>query len=139
MARPICDCPELSKAAFEGLLRQSEGISGARFSDPKCVVVEAALFCCHQENTNHFFVGELAQTVNNLLKGRHEGSMLSEKKVGSVVRDLGIHAERVTKGYRIVLADSVREQIHRLAHAYQVLPMQEGVSRCRHCSKTKPL
>src|SRR5713226_6498658 len=127
---PICDCPELSQAVLEGLLRQSRETAGSRFFDPTCVAVEAALFFCHKEDTNHVFIGELTETVNTLLQGRHEDSKLSEKKVALLLRDLGIHGERVTKGYKIVLTDAVRERVHQLAHAYQVLPVQDGVSRC---------
>jgi hypothetical protein len=134
---PICDCPELSQSVLKGLLRQSQEAAGARFFDPKCVAIEAALFFCHKGDTKHFFVGELAGTVNTLLQGRHEDSELSEKKAGLVLGELGIYGERVTKGYKIVLTDAVREQIHQLAHDYQVLPVQDGVSRCRHCSKGK--
>ena len=134
---PICDCPELSQSVLEGLLRQSREAAGARFFDPKCMAIEAALFFCHKGDTEHFFVGELAETVNRLLQGRHEDSELSERKVGQLLRDLGIYGERVTKGYKIALTDAVRERIHQLAHAYQVLPVQNGVSRCGHCSKGK--
>ena len=130
---PICDCPELSQSVLEGLLRQSREAAGARFFDPKCMAIEAALFFCHKGDTEHFFVGELAETVNRLLQGRHEDSELSERKVGQLLRDLGIYGERVTKGYKIALTDAVRERIHQLAHAYQVLPVQNGVSRCGHC------
>ena len=73
--------------------------------------------------------------MNDLLKARHEDSELSERKVGQLLRDLGIHGERVTKGYKIALTDAVRERIHQLAHADQVLPVQDGVSRCGHCSR----
>lgn len=134
---PICDCPELSRSVWEGLLEQSREAAEARFFDQKCLAVEAALFFCHTEDTDHFFVGEAAETANTLLKGRHENSELSERKVGQLLRDLGIHGERVTKGYKITLTDTVRERIHQLAHAYQVVPVQDGASRCGHCSRGK--
>ncbi len=114
---------------------QSREAAGARFSDPKCVALEAALFFCHKEDIEHFFVGEAAETANTLLMGRHEDSELSEKKMGLLLRDLGIYGERVTRGYKIALTDAVRERIHEMARAYQVLPVQNGVRRCGHCSK----
>jgi hypothetical protein len=134
---PICDCPELSRSVLEGLLEQSREAAGARFFDQRCLAVEAALFFCHKKDTDHFFVGEAAETANNLLTGRHEDSELSEKKVGLLLRELGIHGERVTKGYKIALTDVIRERIHQLAQAYQVPPVQDGVSRCGHCSGGK--
>ena len=130
---PIFDCRELSKSVFEEILRQSREAAAARFFDPKSVVTEAALFFCHKTDADYFFVGELAETVNDLLKGRHEESELSAKRVGLVLRSLGIHGERVAEGYKIVLTDTVRERIHQLAFDYRVLSLEDGVHRCRHC------
>jgi hypothetical protein len=130
---PIFDCRELSKSVSEEILRQSQEAAQARFFDPKCVVAEAALFFCHKPDTGYFLVGELAGTINDLLQGRHEESKLSPKKVGLVLRELGIHSERVVEGYKIVLTDIVRERIHRLAVDYRVLSLQDGVRRCRFC------
>lgn len=130
---PIFDCRELSKSVFEEILLQSREAAGARFFDPKCVVVEAAFFFCHKPDPTHFFVGELAEKVNDLLKGRHEESNLSDKKAGLVLRDLGVYGERVAAGYKITVTDAVREQIHQLAFDYQVPPVCDGVRRCRYC------
>jgi hypothetical protein len=130
---PIVDCPELSASVYEEILRQSRQAAGARFFDPKCVVVEAAFFFCHKPDATHFFVGELAQKVNDLLKGRHEESNLSDKKAGSLLRALGVYSKRVAAGYKITVTDAVREQIHQLAFDYQVPPVCDGVRRCRYC------
>jgi hypothetical protein len=97
------------------------------------VVAEAALFFCHKPNTDHFFIGDLAETANDLLTGRHDDRVLTDKKVGLLLRALGIHGERVVKGYKVSLTDGVRAQIHRVAEAYQVVAVQDGVSRCAHC------
>jgi len=117
---------------FQEMLRQSREVAGDRFFDPKCVVAEAALFFCHKQDTSRFFIGELAEKVNVLLKGRHEESTMSAKGVGLVLRELGLHGERVAEGYRITLNDIMRERIHQLASDYQVLSV-DGVRRCRHC------
>jgi hypothetical protein len=129
----IYDCRVLSKSVFKEMLRQSREVSEARFFDPKCVVAEAALFFCHKQNVAHFFIGDLAQQVNVLLKGRHEDSDLSAKRVGLVLRELGVHGARVAEGYRVDLTDVVRESIHRLALDYRVLSVEDGVRRCRFC------
>jgi hypothetical protein len=131
---PLGDCEELRDGVLQYLLRQSQEAAGARFTDLECVVSEAALFFCHtREDTREFFVGQLAEKVRALLKGRHEDFNLTDKKVGSALRGLGIRGARVTAGYKVLLTDSVREQIHRVAHAYQALPVQDGIARCRHC------
>jgi hypothetical protein len=130
---PIFDCRALSNSVSEEILRQSREAAGARFFDPKCVVAEVALFFCHKPDTAHFSVGELAEKINDLLQGRHEEPRLSPKRVGLVLRELGIHGDRVTEGYRIILTDVIREQIHQLAFDYRVPTLDDGVPRCRYC------
>jgi len=130
---PIYDCPELTKPVFEEILRQSREAAGARFFDPRCVVAEVALFFCHKPGTKHFFIGELAEKVNVLLTGRHEESNLSAKQVGLVLRELGVHGERVAEGYKVGLTDVVRQRVHQLAFDYRVLSAEDGVRRCRFC------
>jgi hypothetical protein len=131
---PISDCPELSKRVFAEILRQSREEAGCRLIDPKCVVIEGGLFYCHKRDVAHFFVGELSEKANLLLKARHEEPILSAKGVGSILRELGLHGERVAEGYKIVLTDGVRQHIHRLAQAFQVASLQDAVRRCVFCS-----
>ena len=90
-----------------------------------------ALIFCHKQQTDHFFIGDLAETVNDLLEGRHDDRVLTDKKVGLLLRALGIHGQRVVKGYKVSLTDGVREQIHRVAEAYQVVALQDGVAAVR--------
>src|ERR1039458_608604 len=134
---PICDCPDLQKSVAKSLLQKSRNLEGNRVSDDRCVIIEAALFFCHKEHTEHVFVGELAECVNALLKGRHEDRTLTDKKVGLLLRAVGIHGERVVKGYRIELTEPVRQQIHRVARAYHVLSAQDGVASCSQCSNVE--
>ena len=130
---PIGECPDLQKTVSDCLLQQSREVEQTRLTDHRCVAAEAALFFCHRANTEHFFVGELGEKVNDLLKGRHEEDVLTDKKIGLLLRGLGIKGRRVVRGYRISLTDAVREKIHRVAQAYQVAPMKDGIARCSHC------
>jgi hypothetical protein len=134
---PIRACPDLQESVSCSLRRQSREAEEDRLSDDRCVVAEAALFFCHKANAQHFFVGELAECVNTLLTGRHEDRVLTDKMVGLLLRALGIRGQRVVKGYRVLLTDAVREQIHGIARAYQVLSVQDGLARCRHCPGAK--
>jgi hypothetical protein len=124
---PICDCPDLQKSVSNSLLQQSQEIKGARLTDDRCLVAEAALFFCHKNNTEHFFVGDLAECVNTLLEGRHEDRALTDRMIGSLLRALGIQSQRVVKGYKIMLTDSVRQRIHEVARAYEVISVQDGI------------
>ena len=100
--------------------------------DATCVVTEAALFFCHQAGKESFFIGELAEKANDLLTGRNE-DVLTARKIGPIVRALGILSERFVRVYKVFLTDAVRTEIHRMANAYQVPPMQDGIVRCPHC------
>jgi hypothetical protein len=134
---PICDCADLKHSVLQALSQQSREIAGERFSDLKCVALEAALAFCHKPGVEHFFIGELAKTMNDLLQGRHEEIEVNARKAGSILGCVGVVGERVTQGCRIMLTDAVREQIHQLARAYQVLSVQYGISRCHHCAKAE--
>ena len=134
---PICDCADLKYSVLQALSQQSREIAGERFCDLKCIALEAALAFCHKPGVEHFFVGEAAKIMNDLLLGRHEDIEVTAKKAGSILGSVGVFGERVTQGCRITLTDAVREQIHRLARAYQVLSVQDGVSRCNHCAKAE--
>ena len=135
---PICNCSDLQKRVAHWLSGRSEDLAGSRLCDPKCVVAEAALMFCHRRNTEYFYVRELREKANDLLLGRHENLRLEDRKVGSLLRDLGLRGKRVTGGYRIKLIDSVREQIHRIANSYQVVSIQDGTTRCPYCVSGKP-
>jgi thiol-disulfide isomerase/thioredoxin len=134
---PICNCSDLQKRVAHWLSERSEDLAGARLCDPKCVVAEAALMFCHRRNTEYFYVRELQEKANDLLLSRHENLRLEDRKVGSLLRDLGLRGKRVTHGYRIELIDSVREQIHRIATSYQVASVQDGTTRCPYCVSGK--
>jgi hypothetical protein len=130
---PICDCPGLYRVVSDFLLQQSREAEGNRISDDRCVVAEAALFFCHRPDTDHLFVGELAEMANALLSGRHDDRILSDKKIGLLLRVLGIQGKRVVKGYKVSLTEAIRQQIHRVADAYGVAAARDGVVRCGNC------
>jgi hypothetical protein len=134
---PLWNHPELQGLVSNVLRQQSREVEGARLADDRCVVAEAALYFCHKPEVEHFFIGDVAEIVNTLFKGRHEDRVLSDKKAGLILRSLGIRGERVVQGYRILLTDTLRQQIHEIARGYQVLSVQDGVVRCSHCKTDK--
>ncbi len=130
---PLCELPDLRNAVSTYLLGQVEDEAGSRFTDFRCVVAEGALSFCHEPDQRQFFIRELADRANVLLQGRHHETLLTDRKVGSVLRDMGVQAQRVAEGFKVVLTDSVRERIHFIARSHRVLSLQDGVVRCRHC------
>jgi hypothetical protein len=130
---PLCDSPDLRDAVSNYLLEMSQDAAGDRFTDLRCLVAEGVLSFCHEPDRREFFVRELSDRVNALFKGRREETEVTDRKAGSVLQDLGIHAQRVTAGYKVSLSDSTRERIHSIASSYQVLSLQDGVVRCPYC------
>jgi len=131
---PLIDCGDLRASILSSLLSRSKEVSGARFTELDCLVIEAALCFCHDSSKREFFVQDITAAVNAILMGRHEESVISSKTVGTALRGLGLFAERVTKGYRVLLTDGNRERIHRLAGDYNVASIQEG-ARCDQCGR----
>jgi hypothetical protein len=127
---PVCDCPEVNRVVSQALLGQSRELEGTRFVNPKYIIAEAAFLFCHSLDKQHFFVGELAQTANDMLEGRHEERTVTPKLAGSTLREMGLHGKRCVQGYKITLNNSVRQQIHQLAYSYRV----RSVGRVRSCS-----
>ena len=130
---PICDCPDLRGTISNYLLEISQDAAGRRFTDLRCVVAESALSFCHEPDRREFFIRELSERINALLKGRHEETEVTDRKAGAVLRDLGIRSQRVTAGYKVRLVDTIRLRIHSIARSYQVLSLKDGVLRCCHC------
>jgi hypothetical protein len=131
---PLLDSADLQKPVVEYFLQRTRSVEADHMTDELSVAAEAALFFCHRENTRQFFVGELAETINRLLQGRHELGGLTDKKAGMLLRELGIQSRRVVRGFKVSLTDQVRDQIHAVARAYRAASVMDGVARCSHCA-----
>jgi hypothetical protein len=129
----IGDCPELDQAVRQVFAERRDEMASVHYEDPKCLTIESALLFCHKKDTKQFFVRELAERVNDLLVGRHADFKVEDRKVGSLLNDLGIPKRRVTKGFRVDLTPETRQRIHRIAFAYQVLSAQSDRDRCAEC------
>jgi len=132
----IGECPDLDQSIRHTFAERRAELSSVHYEDPKCLVIEAAFLFCHRKEAKHFFVRELTEKVNDLLLGRYADFELEDRKVGSVLSDLGIGRRRVTKGFRVDVTSKMRMRIHRIALAYNVLSFQAGVTHCAECGTT---
>ena len=124
----------------DSFLERSQEVAADRLTDDRCLVAEGALFFCHRADMRGFFVGELAQKVNQILIGRHEERAVTARKIGGLLKELGIRKEvRVAKGCRVSLTDAVRKKIHDQARAYGVTPAGNELVKCSHCIKEEGL
>jgi hypothetical protein len=135
----IAKSSDVRKSILVAFTQRNDALSADRYEDPKCLVAEAALMFCHRKGAEHFLVRELAEKINDLFVGRHAGFKLEDRKVGSILRELGIQAQRRTQGYRVKLDGPMRERIHRIAAAYQSLPFQRRQNvHCAYCESQAP-
>lgn len=133
----VVDDPELQSSIVPLLQDEDEESRAGRWGDLSCVAIEALLFFCHEGPRESVYVREVADTMNAILKGRGETLELEDRAVGDKLRSLGLPTKpRDSKGYKVMLLDGVRSQIHRLARELDVPSLQDGVVRCRHCSQT---
>jgi len=132
---PILGCKDLQSVVTKYLLEMTKEAAALRYTNLECVVAEAVLTFTHESEMKGFFVGDAAERVRDILKGRHEDTEVTDKTAGSVLRGFGIRPERITEGYWIELTDAVRQQIHTIAEARNVLAIQDGVPRCPYCRK----
>ena len=134
----IAECPAIEQCVRQAFAERREEASSVYYEDPAYLVIEAALLYCHKKDYEQFYVGELAERVNDLLVARHADLRVEDRKVGSVLSDLGIQKRRVTKGFRVDLTAETRQRIHRIAMGYQVLSARTDIKGCAEC-KTKDL
>ena len=133
LVTPLIDCGDFRESILSLLLSRSKDRAGARFTDLNCLVTEAALAFCHDPAVEEFFVKELTDIANDISRGRNEDQTITAKAVGQPLRGLGLFPVRVTDGYHLVLTNSIREKIHRLAEDYNVPSLDEGTRRCDDC------
>lgn len=131
---PLIECNDLQKVVLSSLRRQSRDSAGAKFADLHCLTIEAALAFCHDSSVDRFLVKDLADAVNAILHGRGEETVFTARCVGQTLRVIGLFAQRVTRGFQVVLTRANRERIHRLAREYSVASIEEGVLRCDQCT-----
>lgn len=134
LGAPIVSAPEL-QAALGTLLREyQEAIRESFWSDPKCVVIESALFYSHKAQMERVRVKEITVAANALLKGRGESLQLEAKAVGAILRRLGLLPKRDAKGFAVRLENGARRHIHRLASRFAVATVQQNVMSCEYCA-----
>ena len=129
---PLSDAADVRKPVLEYFLQRSESVAADDMTNELCLAAEAALFLCHRKNADHFFVAELAETINNLLQGRHELRSVTDKKAGMLLRELGIPSRRTAKGFKVSLTQAVREQIQAVARAYLAASVVDEVMHCTY-------
>jgi hypothetical protein len=103
------------------------------------VVVEAALFLCHDKKRSAALVGEIATVSNGIFNGRDETIELEARAVGSILRSVGLFTQRIgSAGRGLLLTTDMRRRIHELAWLHNVLSIQHQVEDfCKYCKEAR--
>jgi hypothetical protein len=126
--------PELQSEIVELLEEQNRQIQADSLTSLNAVVVEAMLASCHTEKKESARVGELADAANKILEQRGEMLELKPRAVGYRLTAMGFLTARLGAGGRgLLLWDTVRKRIHKLAVEYGVLVVRGNMNGCRHC------
>jgi hypothetical protein len=92
-----------------------------RSLEPEWLVAETLMFVCHEGNNcgrfeSSILVGDVANEINKRCRDRHEGLHLSAKKVGMVLRSLGVPTTRLGRSGRgFMFTSSLKRKIHEIA------------------------
>lgn len=120
----IVDDGDLQAKVVDLLRVQDRENRLARASDVRCVVIEAVLFHKREDKKMKLLVGEITETVNDLLQSRDEPARLSERKVGEELKKMGFRKRRQGQGMYLILDGEGQQLVERLARQYCVLSAQ---------------
>jgi hypothetical protein len=144
LVRSLCaglvDAPELQSRIAALLQERDEEVRSDRAAEPESIVIEAALFFCHEKDTNSVLVGDVADAANAIFAGRGETIELKPRAAGEHLKSLGLRTCRLGKAGRGLRLDhKMRRDIHRLAYAYEVRSVEEGLQLCPDCLGKAPI
>jgi hypothetical protein len=121
--------------------------------EPEWLVAETLLTICHEGSKYGRFesstlVGDVAKEVNEKCRDRHEEHHLSAKKVGMVLRSLGLSTTRLGRSGRgFIFTPSLKRKIHEIAAQLGIdrrtlalvvaLRVNYGGARCSLCEELR--
>jgi len=135
---PFREDQETTRALEEAFADQHGYARAERHREPECLVITALFGLCHRKEKSTLFVGEVAALVNAARKRLNEEADLKARKVGAILKAIGLATEGISSfGRGLRLTTGVRRKIHELVRAYG---MQRGPdptsAKCSFCADT---
>jgi len=137
VARALASCvvnhEELQLGVVQLLFGQGEYLDAS--IELGSVVLEALLFCCHEEGRSQVLSGKLADIVNTIWAERGEGWRTNPESVGWKLRALGLRTVPIGgAGNGLMLTEAVCARIHSLAEGHRVPSLRQAARvECPHC------
>ena len=99
---------------------ENNEIRSANWVDLNSVIVESVLVVCREAAKQNVYVGELAEIVGVILKGRGEEGSIDAGEVGRRLKTLGFSTEpRDAKGVKLHLSNKVAAHAQNLANQFE--------------------
>ena len=116
------------------LKSQEDKIRARNWVGERHAVIEAALAFCHRGQADRAYVGAIAATATEILKGRGESVLLEPKAVGAMLRSLNIIPKRDANGFAVRLTEDTCRKIHISARDFDVASVEDREARCPDCT-----
>ena len=105
----------------------------------RSAILDALKRICEDKNKLSVHVGEIADRSNAILEERGEIQVLSAKRVGTVLKFMGIYTRRLdASGRGILLLKRVRARIYSLASDCAAFFVENLEGRCAECRPPRP-
>jgi hypothetical protein len=100
LCAPLQDDADRTTRLLDLLAEQDEELSVERLLEPEWLVAELLFRLCHEQRRDgghwsEILIGGVAEDINRGLKDHGEDIRLSPRKVGAVMKSLGVQSERL--------------------------------------------
>lgn len=125
LATPLLGAEPLTSQLLQILAEDDAQGRVDRSLEPEWLTVEALMRLCHEKPRGgclfEIVVGTVAAEINHFLKFRGEDTVLKARKIGQVLKSLGLRTEKLGNlGRGIRLNSSTRREIHELARRFEI-------------------
>jgi hypothetical protein len=112
---------DLEQKLICSLREQDKEVNAVRFDQPEYVVVEALFRLAHEQPATDLTVQHIAERVNQVFAERADDRQFKAKRVGVVLRSLGLKTQRLGSwGRGIPACPGYLRQVHQLARTFGV-------------------
>lgn len=121
LAAPFLSDELLEAQLISSLRQQDQEADAVRHGQPEWVIVEALFRLAHEKPAGELFVQQIAFRANDILSERGDNRSFKARRVGSILRSLGIYTERLGSwGRGIRICPQHQRQVHRLAYTFGI-------------------
>jgi len=121
LAAPLQSDKFLEAKLISSLCQQDQEADAVRHEQPEWLVVEALFRLAHEKPFGELFVQQIASRVNDILAERGDDRRFKPRRVGSILRSLGIHTERLGSwGRGIYISPLHQRHVHGLAQSFGI-------------------